>query len=125
MIWRTAQRRILFGFILFATAAVLPGCNATTRDGTPVVLDGTLTGAVRELANPGSTYKRHEAEDDARCRQFGFKPGTEAYGNCRIQRDQIRATRRAAVTKSQSNELPFLCKDAISRGDSLGVNVHC
>ena len=39
---------------------------------------------------------RHEAEDDAKCRELGFKPGTEAYGNCRLQAEQIRATNAAA-----------------------------
>jgi hypothetical protein len=32
------------------------------------------------------------AEDDAKCRELGFTPQTEAYGNCRLQLEQIRAT---------------------------------
>lgn len=36
--------------------------------------------------------------DDAKCREFGFKPETDAYGNCRLQLEQIRATQGAART---------------------------
>ncbi len=72
----------------------LAGCAAP--DGTPVVLDGTIIGTVRELSAPGSTYKAIHAADDAKCRNLGFKLGTEAYGNCRLQIEQIRATQDAA-----------------------------
>ncbi len=37
-----------------------------------------------------------DAKADAKCRELGFKPGTEGYGNCRLQLEQIRATNRAA-----------------------------
>ena len=37
------------------------------------------------------------AEDDAKCREFGFEPGTEAYGFCRLQLEQIRAIEDAAI----------------------------
>lgn len=73
-------------FVLFL---LLPGCK--TSDGTPVMTDGSLCGAVAEMQAPGSTYRRRESEDDARCQQFGFRPGTEGYGRCRIERDKIRA----------------------------------
>ena len=39
------------------------------------------------------------AADNAKCRELGFKPGTEAYGNCRLQLEQIRATKQAAAAK--------------------------
>ena len=74
-----------------------------------------------------------QSADDAKCREYGFKPGTEAYGNCRLQLEQIRATKRAAADVSSANDsrvassqgLPFLCKDAISRGDSGGTFIFC
>ena len=75
-----------------------------------------------------------EAADDVKCRQFGFKAGTEAYGNCRLKLEQIRATEAAAAQTRQGAAEPaqggkpsmsFLCKDAISRGDSGGTFVHC
>jgi hypothetical protein len=74
----------------------LAGCTATTKDGTPIVLDGSLVGLIKETASPGSTYKARQAAADAKCRELGFKPGTEAYGNCRLQLEQIRATRQSA-----------------------------
>jgi hypothetical protein len=64
---------------------------------------------------------RHAAEDDAKCLSVGFKAGTEGYGNCRLQITQIRATNQSASGGGMS----FLCKDAISRGDSGGTFVHC
>jgi len=88
-----------------------------------------MTGALKEIADPGSTYRARDAADDAKCQQYGFKPATEAYGNCRLQLDQIRATKQAAASKShEPNEkkgLSLLCKDSISRGDEGGTFVHC
>jgi len=47
----------------------------------------------------GGLYGRSvEAIDDEKCRKLGFKPRTEAYGNCRLQLEQIRATERGAGT---------------------------
>ena len=45
----------------------------------------------------GKTVEARQAADDAKCREFGFEPETEAYGNCRLQLEQIRATERAAA----------------------------
>ena len=110
--------------------------------------DGTLTGFVKEVANPGSTYKARQAAEkarqaanDAKCRELGFKPDTDAYGNCRLQLEQIRATKQAAAASeraaaaaweqpTQSDDLglsglSLLCKSAISRGDSGGTFVFC
>jgi hypothetical protein len=38
------------------------------------------------------------AADDAKCKDLGFTPGTEARGNCRLQLEQIRATNNADAT---------------------------
>ncbi len=89
----------------------------------------------------GGLYGRSvEARDDAKCREFGFEPRTEAYGNCRLQLEQIRAIERASVQPRRSaaqptqggkqgalfmTDLPFMCKDAISRGDSGAVFIFC
>jgi hypothetical protein len=40
---------------------------------------------------------RLAAADDAKCQGYGFKPGTEPYGNCRLQVEQIRATQQVAA----------------------------
>lgn len=47
------------------------------------------------------TREERAAADDAKCRQYGFTPGTEGYGNCRLQLDQIRATKQAAAASEQ------------------------
>ncbi len=96
--------------------------------------DGTLTGFVSDIVNPGAREAALERADDTKCRKFGFELGTEAYGNCRLQLEQIRAieragtqTRRSAAQPTQSGEqgLSLLCKDAISRGDSGGTFIFC
>ncbi len=102
--------------------------------------DGTLTGFVSDIVNPGAREAALERADNAKCREFGFEPRTEAYGNCRLQLEQIRAierasmrTRRSAAQPTQGGkqgalfmtDLPFMCKDAISRGDSGAVFIFC
>lgn len=71
---------------------LLCGC-VTARDETP--RRGTLTGFFTEAAQPGSIKRAQNLADDNKCREYGFTPGTETYGNCRIQLDQTRATREA------------------------------
>lgn len=89
--------------IAYLLGVAVAACSMTAKDGTPIVRegplpgDGSLIGTIQELVEPGSTYKRREAADDLRCRQLGFRPGTEVYGNCRLQREQIRATERTAT----------------------------
>lgn len=81
--------------IICVGLTLLSGCK--TSDGTPIITDGTLTGAIKEYSNPGSTYKARQAADDAKCRELGFKPGTEGYGNCRLKLEEIRTIRNAAA----------------------------
>lgn len=69
----------------------LAGCNAT--EGRPPRGDGTISGFVSEITRPGSLQEARNNSDDAKCRGYGFKPGTDAFGNCRVQMEQIRATR--------------------------------
>jgi hypothetical protein len=78
----------------------LSGCSAS--DGSPMSFDGSLTGAMNELAEPGSTLKNRQKADDAKCREFGFTPGTDGYGNCRLQLEQIRATNNAAAIQARA-----------------------
>jgi len=44
-----------------------------------------------------------DAQDDANCRELGFEPGTEAYGNCRLKLKEIRAQERASGAYNNSN----------------------
>ncbi len=100
----------------------LVGCSSNQING----FYGLPTRAEREA--------RNAAADHAKCAELGFKPGTEEYGNCRLQLEQIRAThaaaaasrqRAVAVDDSGKRDLTLLCKDAISRGDNGGVFVRC
>ena len=45
----------------------------------------------------GPSAEQLAASDDSQCVSYGFKPGTDAYGNCRLQLDQGRQERRTAV----------------------------
>ena len=68
-------------------------CSTCRAD--PLVGDGTMRVFFRELASPGSLQKSREATDDAKCRDLGFKPQTEAYGNCRLKLEEIRAIKES------------------------------
>ena len=89
-----------------------------------------LTGCAEEMEG---FFKSVEARDDAKCRELGFEPGTEAYGNCRLQLEQIHAIERAAQKsrrtaqpiQGNSQGMSFMCKDAISRGDSSATFIYC
>ena len=66
-------------------------------------------GSLYDRLGIGSTEKYkariepRKADDDAKCRDFQFKPGTEAFGNCRLSLEQIRATERATDTTERAN----------------------
>jgi len=47
--------------------------------------------------------ERLAAADDARCTSYGFRPGTDAYANCRMQADMQRQAQRQAAVSSLSN----------------------
>src|SRR5258708_34490064 len=85
---------------------LLAACSTPAKDGTPIVReglfpgDGSLIGTISEVANPGSTYKSREAADNARCRELGFKAGSDAFANCRLQLEAAR--RRAMQSRSAS-----------------------
>jgi len=76
----------------------------------------------------GGLYGRSpDVVDNEKCRELGFRSGTEAYGNCRLQLEQIRTTERAATQTRQGGrqDMSMLCKDAISQGDRGGVSIFC
>jgi len=54
-----------------------------------------MRGFFRELTDPGSLQRSRAAEDDAKCRNYGFRPQSEAYGNCRLKLEEIRAIRES------------------------------
>ncbi len=53
-------------------------------------LPGTKGYEVRQqsLKNLSAARAEKSATDDAMCQSYGAKPGTDAYINCRVQRDK-------------------------------------
>lgn len=52
--------------------------------------------------------RKRIAADDATCKGYGFKPGTDAYGTCRMSLDNQRAQRKADAYRQLSNSLDQL-----------------
>ena len=88
---------------------VLPGCAN--------LINNSIFGPPIEVQVERERERLHEARqarDDAKCRELGFKPGTEAYGNCRLQLEQIRATSSAAAsakTRKATHQSPAVEQD--------------
>jgi hypothetical protein len=72
------------------------------------------------------------AADDSRCRSYGFKTDADL-ARCRMQLDLARLRRRSArggdtvgvTPDTNSLSLSLLCRDAISRRDSVSMLVMC
>ena len=53
---------------------------------------------VTEAATPGAHDAYEAAQDDKKCRSFGYAPEvSNSYGQCRMQLQQLRATSNPAV----------------------------
>lgn len=78
--------------LLLLLSLILTGCVST---GGEPPRRGTITGFLTEVAQPGAIQQAESAIDDKKCREFGFQPGTDVYGQCRLKLEQIRATREA------------------------------
>ncbi|MES1990678.1 MAG: hypothetical protein V4441_06985 [Pseudomonadota bacterium] len=64
------------------------------------VLLGLLTGLAACMGDPAAEQARLDAIDNQNCIDLGFKPQTEAYGNCRLKLKQIRAQQEANAARS-------------------------
>jgi hypothetical protein len=72
------------------------------------------------------------AADDSRCRSYGFKTDADL-ARCRTQLDVARLRRRSAGDgntgeprpDTNSLSLSLMCRDAISRRDSVSMLVMC
>lgn len=82
-------------FPIFAGYCAMLIVGGVTCRADPLVGDGTMRGFFRELSSPGSLQKSKDLADDAKCRDLGFKPQTEGYGNCRLKLEEIRAIKRS------------------------------
>jgi len=76
--------------------------------GCGTIADKTVQG-IDYLFFPDAEERRkaRQAADDAKCQGYGFQPGTEAYGNCRLQLEQIRAIERSS-TRTRSRAAPVM-----------------
>lgn len=81
--------------LLLPLPFILTGCVST---GSEPPRRGTLTGFLAEVAQPGAIQQAENTMDDKKCREFGFQPSTDVYGQCRLQLEQIRATKEASRT---------------------------
>jgi hypothetical protein len=53
-------------------------------------------------ANQFLALEQLHAQDDAQCRTYGFKQGTQSYAECRFRLDQVRTQANAeAVRRNQ------------------------
>ena len=60
------------------------------------------------------------------CKSIGFKPQSKDYANCVLDLEKSYLEGKSSKhTGSSSGGMSFLCKDAVSRGDSGAINVHC
>ena len=103
-----------------ATSKVL----AVAVIGLTVIGCGLTRQAGREVAQ--------RAADDSRCRSYGFKTDADL-ARCRMQLDLARLRRRSArggdtvgvTPDTNSLALSLLCRDAISRQDSVSMLAMC
>jgi hypothetical protein len=75
----------------------LAGCAASEPF---IANEDSAAGHIEDLLRPGQRKLARQAAYDTRCREYGFKPGTEGYGNCRLKLEQIRATERSGRVRS-------------------------
>ncbi|MGO9360887.1 MAG: hypothetical protein ACLP1D_24965 [Xanthobacteraceae bacterium] len=67
-------------------------------------LAGALGGCAEQAERPQAAASAPAPDDDAYCQAKGFKPGSDAYVNCRKDRDYV-ASRRAQQEKTNSSKL--------------------
>jgi hypothetical protein len=62
------------------------------------------------------------AADDAKCKSFGAKPGTDTYVHCRETMETNRARIKAAILSSDDG--PRTCVTTANSGYSVTTNCH-
>jgi hypothetical protein len=106
--------------------------SATSRIVAAVMVGLAVTGCglTRQVEQRREVAQR--AADDSRCRSYGFKTDADL-ARCRMQLDLARLRRRSAgggdtggaTPDTNSLSLSLLCRDAISRRDSVSMLVMC
>jgi hypothetical protein len=106
--------------------------GATSRIVAAVMIGLTVVGCA--LTRPAEQRREvtQRAADDSRCRSYGFKTDADL-ARCRMQLDLARLRRSSAggghtggaAPDTNSLSLSLLCRDAISRRDSVSMLVMC
>ena len=105
--------------------------GATSRIVAAVMIGLTVVGCA--LTRPAEQRREvaQRAADDSRCRSYGFKTDADL-ARCRMQLDLARLRRSSAgggtggaTPDTNSLSLSLLCRDAISRRDSVSMLVMC
>lgn len=60
-----------------------------------------------------------------RCALIGYVHGTKDNSICVLELEKSYEQGKAQRRSSGSGGMSFLCKDAVSRGDSGAINTHC
>ena len=74
------------------------GLAAVTLGGCAAARPQSVIGMVTEAATPGAHDAFEAAQDDKKCRSFGYAPEvSNSYGQCRMQLQQLRASSNPTV----------------------------
>ena len=106
--------------------------GATSRIVAAVIIGLAVTGCALTRQAEQRREVAQQAADDSRCRSYGFKTDADL-ARCRMQLDLARLRRRSAgggdsggaTPDTNSLSLSLLCRDAISRRDSVSMLVMC
>ena len=106
--------------------------GATSRIVAAVIIGLAVTGCALTRQAEQRSEVAQRAADDSRCRSYGFKTDADL-ARCRMQLDLARLRRRSAgggdsggaTPDTNSLSLSLLCRDAISRRDSVSMLVMC
>ena len=87
-----------------------------------IVLTVTITGCSFIYPTPENRIAKYQD----RCALMGFEKGTKENSFCVLELEKSYVQGSAQKSSSSSGRgMSFLCKNAISRGDSGAINVHC
>jgi hypothetical protein len=106
--------------------------GATSRIVAAVMIGLAVTGCALTQQVEQRREVAQRAADDSRCRSYGFKTDADL-ARCRMQLDLARLRRSSAAgghtgeaaPDPNSLSLSLLCRDAISRRDSVSMLIMC
>ena len=106
--------------------------GATSRIVAAVMIGLAVTGCALTRQAEQRREVAQRATDDSRCRSYGFKTDADL-ARCRMQLGVARLRRRSAgggdtggpSPDTNSLSLSLLCRDAISRRDSVSMLATC